>query len=218
MGSPKKIRRKYEKPMHPWQRERIEEEKPLVRKYGLKNKKEIWKIKSVLRGFTSQAKSLEGTATEQAKKESEQLLKKLVRLGLIKANAQLGDVLSLKAEDIFNRRLQTIVYSKGLARSSKQARQFIIHGHVGINEQKLDVPGYLVPLDEEPKIGFIANSSLVDPEHPERKMDEVKEVVMTGETDQEKKLKEKRIKKAEKASKEGKKEKVKEDGQKTDKK
>ena len=213
MGSPKKIRRKYETPMHPWQRERIDEEKTYSRKYGLKNKKEIWKIRSVLRGFTRQAKSLEGTGTEQAKKESENLLKKLVRLGLIKANAQLGDVLSLKVEDIFNRRLQTIVYNKGLARSAKQARQFIIHGHVGINDHKLDVPSYLVPLDEEAKINFTQRSSLIDPEHPERKIEGIKEVTTTGETDQEKKLKQKRIKKV---LKEGKK--VKEDGQKTDKK
>jgi ribosomal protein S4 len=37
-----------------------------------------------------------------------------------------------------------------------------------INEQKITVPGYLVQLDEENKIGFLQNSSLNDQDNPER--------------------------------------------------
>ncbi|MDP7610203.1 MAG: 30S ribosomal protein S4, partial [Candidatus Woesearchaeota archaeon] len=44
MGDPKKQRKKYSKPSHPWQTERIEVEKVLMKEYGLKNKKEIWRV------------------------------------------------------------------------------------------------------------------------------------------------------------------------------
>ena len=168
MGDPRKIRKKYETPMHPWQRERIEEEKVYTKNFGLKNKKEIWKARSYVRKFTSQAKKLAGSQGDQAVKEKEQLLHKLVKLGLVKANAQMGDVLSLKVEDVLNRRLQTVLYKKNYARTIKQARQFIIHGHVMIEDQKVDVPSYLVSVHEEPQIAFLARSSLADAEHPER--------------------------------------------------
>ena len=41
MGSPKKQRKKYSKPSHPWQKARIEEEKALKKEYSFKNKKEL---------------------------------------------------------------------------------------------------------------------------------------------------------------------------------
>jgi len=41
MGDPKQTRKKYATPSHPWNRERIEEERVIKRDYGLKNKKEI---------------------------------------------------------------------------------------------------------------------------------------------------------------------------------
>ena len=49
MGDPKKQRKKYETPLHPWQGERILAEKKIMEEYGLKNKKEIWKMNSMLR-------------------------------------------------------------------------------------------------------------------------------------------------------------------------
>ena len=171
--------------MHPWQGQRIKEDNEILKQYGLKNKKEVWKAKSLLSKVTSQAKKLSAGRDEQAKKEAEQLLNRLVKYGLIKPGAGLGDVLGLKTEDILNRRLQTLVYKHGLARSAKQARQFVVHGHVIINNQMIDVPSYMVPVEEQGKIGFIENSSLSDLSHPERievkrdiaKKDEEKEVL-----------------------------------------
>ena len=83
MGSIKKIRKKYETPMHPWKRERIEAEKVYVNEFGLKNKKELWKMQSLLRGVTKQIKRLATLDTEQSKKEQTQLLKRLASLGLV---------------------------------------------------------------------------------------------------------------------------------------
>ena len=83
MGSPKKQRKKFSAPSHPWQKERILKEQELVREYGLKRKYEIWKMSSILKNFTIQAKNLITTKTTQSEKERSQLLKKLSSLGLI---------------------------------------------------------------------------------------------------------------------------------------
>ena len=83
MGDPKKHRKKYSPPLHPWQGARIEEENKIFTEYGLKNKKEIWRINSSLRRFRSQAKHLIATRTDQARKEEKLLIDKLVGLGLL---------------------------------------------------------------------------------------------------------------------------------------
>ncbi len=168
MGDPKKLRKKYDTPSHPWQGQRILEENELVKTYGLKNKKEIWKARSVLKQATSQAKKLSGERSEQAKKESEQLLTRLVKLGLLKQGAHLGDVLNVKFEEVLDRRLQTILYKSGLARTVKQARQFVVHGHVMIDGKMMDVPSYFVNVDEQSKISFNPGSAISNPEHSER--------------------------------------------------
>ena len=86
MGKPKFSRKKYETPSHPWQEDRIKLENELIRKYGLKNKREIWKTETRLRKYRSQARELlakVGTGEIQIKKESEQLLMHLNRLNVL---------------------------------------------------------------------------------------------------------------------------------------
>jgi small subunit ribosomal protein S4 len=152
MGDPRKIKKKYSKPRHPWQADRIEEEKAILRNYGLRNKREIWRTEALLRGFRGQARRLLALKTEQAKKEEKQLLNRLNRLNLLKGDATLDDVLALKITDILERRLQTLVYRKGLARTMNQARQFIVHGHITVDGEKVTAPSFLVKADEEEKI------------------------------------------------------------------
>ena len=161
MGDPRQIRRKYSTPKHPWQAERLEAEKIILGDYSLKNKKEIWRMQSILKGFTNQAKKLSNIRTEQAKKEKEQLMNRLLKLGLIKKNAEVDDVLGLTIKDIMNRRLQTLVYKMKMANTPKQARQFIVHGHVLLGDKKINVPSYLVPIDEESRIKFKDGSNLI---------------------------------------------------------
>jgi len=168
MGDPKKHRKKYETPTHPWQAERINQEKELIKEYGLKNKKEIWKMLSILKKFKLQAKTLIPKQTNQAKIEKEQLLNKLSKLNILPKTAQLDNILGLKIEDIMERRLQTIIYKKGLANSPKQARQFITHKHIILNGQKINAPSYLVKLTDETTLEFSKNSPLSDSAHPER--------------------------------------------------
>lgn len=168
MGSPKHQRRKYSTPSHPWQRERIEQEKILIKEYGLKNKKEIWRMDSLLGRFKQQAKNLIARTNTQSRKEEKQFIVKLVKLNLIKEDAKMDDILGLDIKNVMGRRLQTQVFSKGLAKSAKQARQFITHGHICVGSQKITVPSYLVKIDEEEKIRFDERSGLANPEHAER--------------------------------------------------
>ena len=171
MGKPKFSRKKYETPSHPWQEDRIKEENELIKKYGLKNKREIWKAETRLRRYRSQARELLakiGTGDVQSKKESDQLLMHLSRMNILPDNSTLDDVLALNTEDILSRKLQTLTYLKGLASTPSQARQLIAHGHIAISGRKVTVPGYMVTKEEESEIGYTSDSPLNDPVHPAR--------------------------------------------------
>lgn len=168
MGDPRKLRKKYETPKHPWVLTKIISERPLVVDYGLKNKTEIWKSQSLLRKYAHQAKKLSNIKNEHFRRELQQLLSKLTKLGLLKQGADKEDVLSLNVRDILNRRLQTLTVKKGLAKTAKQARQLIVHGHIAINGQKVTIPSYLVQIDEENKISYLPKSTFNNPDHAER--------------------------------------------------
>jgi small subunit ribosomal protein S4 len=177
MGDPRKIRSRLEGPSHPWMKERIEQEKELVTEYGLKNKSEIWRQMSKLKGFARQAKRLVALRREpQSETEKTQLLTRLNKLGLLSKEAVLEDVLGLTIKDLLELRLQTLVCRKGFAKSMKQARQFIVHGHIAINGKKVTSPSHIVPNDEVPTISFVATSVLADAEHLERKIEKTKVV------------------------------------------
>jgi len=170
MGDPKKLKKKYSKPVHPWQKNRIENEKGLLKKYGLKNKKELWKAVSFRKKVADQVKRSITDVSDQGKKEKSQLLEKLQRLGILKKSAKLDDILAITTEEILNRRLQTLIYEKGLAKSVNQARQLITHGHVVVEEKKITSPSFIVPLAFDNKIGFVGTSPFNNTEHPERSL------------------------------------------------
>ncbi len=172
MGDIKKNTKKYLTPSSAYSKERIDSEKELMREYGLKNKREIWRVQSLLQGIKNQAKKT--VTNEQIQKEKELLYKRLVNLGLLKSVEGSDSILSLEVKDILDRRLQTIVYKKSLARTIDQARQFIIHEHIHINGKKISRPGYLVLSGEEQNIDFTAGSAFSDPEHIERSKEEKK--------------------------------------------
>jgi small subunit ribosomal protein S4 len=183
VGDPKLPRRKYDTPSHPWQGDRIKMENDLIKQFGLKNKREVWKSQSLVRNFRQQARLLNARlrmADVQAEKEKNQLLDRLSNLGLLNPNSNLTDVLGLEVENILNRRLQTQVYLKGLAHSPKQARQFIIHGHIAINSRKVTIPGYLVKHNEEETIEYNQYSSLTNELHPMRPKPKVEVSVGDG--------------------------------------
>jgi len=146
----RRIRRKFERPKRPWDSIRIKDEKEIVKEYGLRRKKEIRSAEAILRGFRQRAREL--IAMEDPEKEKT-LIDKLVKLGMLKSDkSELDDVLGLNVKDILNRRLQTIVFNKGFSKTPKEARQFIVHGHVKIEGNKIPFPSYIVSVEEEGKI------------------------------------------------------------------
>ena len=207
MGDPRKVRKKYSTPTHPWQKERIEEEIELLNSYGLKNKREIWKTRTFLKKFTQQAKKLVAASGTQAELEKGQLLNRLSSLGIIEGSAHLEDVLTILPKDVMERRLQTLVFKKNLSRSLKQARQFITHRHILINDQLITAPSYLVTKTEEAKISFITSSALNSIDHAERAPIESKGTKKSKSTETEEKKEDKKEPKTEEKKSSGKNEK-----------
>ncbi|MDL2246599.1 30S ribosomal protein S4 [Methanobrevibacter sp. OttesenSCG-928-K11] len=158
MGHPRKARKKYDTPPHPWNAERIKDENKLMVKYGLKNKKEIWKADTLVRKYSREARYLLGFSSDQVEHERLELLGHLIRIGVLPENAALEDILNLTVEDILRRRLQTVVFKKGLARTPKEARMFVVHGHIALNGKKINSPSYVVLKEQEDQIGFYGSS------------------------------------------------------------
>ena len=158
MGDPRKSRKKWEGPSHPWRKEVLQEEIKVLGRYGLRNKRELWIAKTMARRLRHQARALLALPEHLRVREEKALLSRLYEMGLLPENATLDDVLGLTAENILERRLQTIVYRKGLARTIYQARQLITHGHIAINGRRVTSPGYLVRRDEEDLIDYAPTS------------------------------------------------------------
>jgi small subunit ribosomal protein S4 len=142
----RKLRRIYKKPKRPWDSSRIEEERKILREFGLSKKREIWVAEAIVREFRRRARDLIAIKDENQKKI---LLDRLVGLGLLQKGQGLENVLALNVRDVLNRRLQTLVFQKNFADTIKHARQRITHGHVYMGDRRIIFPSYIVPVGKE---------------------------------------------------------------------
>jgi len=182
MGYPGKNTKSYNTPKHPWQASRIEPEVELVKRYGLRNKREVWKAHSELKKYRELARKLLAESTKgkvegHIKTDIENIITRLKRYGLLKTDAVLDDILSLDVNNFLERRLQTQVHKQGLANTPKQARQFIVHGHIAVAGRKITIPGYHVQSNEELSLGYYVNSELSKESHPSRPGQVMKNIV-----------------------------------------
>jgi small subunit ribosomal protein S4 len=168
LGDPKKQRKKYDTPRFPWRTDALQQELRLLGQYGLRNKHELWRNETTLSNFRGIARSLIGESAENRKKREDELLARLKKLGILEETAVLDDVLDLTIEDILERRLHTLVFRKGLAKTPQQARQLIIHGHIAIGNQRITIPSYIVARKEEKMIAYVPKSPLANVNHPLR--------------------------------------------------
>ncbi|HIH49987.1 MAG: 30S ribosomal protein S4 [Candidatus Micrarchaeaceae archaeon] len=154
MGAPKRNRKHFEKPKERWNIERIKSDNALKDEYGLKNMKELWKVQSEvsrIRGNVRELLSASGTESENVR---ERIIGRLTKLGLATQSTTLDNLLDLKESNLLDRRLQTIVFKRGMARSAKQARQITVHGFISINGRRVNRPGYMVDVETEKSIGY----------------------------------------------------------------
>ena len=149
--------KKYEKPLKPWDKVRIDDEARLLKEYGLRRKKEIWRTQSLLRNYRRLARDLAARRNEETEKV---LMDKLFRLGLIGKGADLDDILALTVEKFLDRRLQTIVFKRGMATTPRQARQYIVHGHIAVGGRRVMWPSTIIQLSDEDKISFYDKSKV----------------------------------------------------------
>jgi len=149
MAGIRRQKKTYSRPNKPFETERILVENEIKKKYGLKNKREIWKAEASVSRLRNIAKSL---ITASAQKQDE-FIGKLVAKGFLRAgSSKIDNVLDLTRENYMERRLQTIVLKKGLAKTAKHARQLVTHRYVKIGDRIVNIPSYSVNLEEEGKV------------------------------------------------------------------
>lgn len=136
----------YVRPKKAYVKARIKEENTLMYKYGLKNKKEIWKTIAKINYFRRRAKALAHASQE----EQNIFFAKLKNIGL-KIDT-IADVLDLKVENLLERRLPTILIKKGYAKTAYEARQMVSHKRILIAGKIVNIPSYIVSVEEEAKI------------------------------------------------------------------
>merc|ERR1712111_67207 len=138
-----------------------DQELKIIGEYGLRNKREIWRAQLTLSKIRRAARQLLTMDEKDPKRlfEGNALLRRLVRVGVLdESRMKLDSVLALKVEDFLERRLQTLVFKLGLAKSIHHARVLIKQRHIRVGKQIVNVPSFLVRVDSQKHIDFSLKS------------------------------------------------------------
>ena len=158
MGDIKNFRRVWKKPKRPLNFDLKMDELKILGTFGLKTKRELWKARTELSRVRNQARSLLALRQDVREQKEPILMNSLSKVGYVQSDATLDDVLNLEINDLLGRRLQTIVQKKFYFKTPYQARQAVSHGHVLIGDQIVNIPSYLVKVDEEDKVKLTSES------------------------------------------------------------
>ena len=158
MGDTKNFRRVWKKPKRPLNFDLKMDELKILGTFGLKTKRELWKARTELSRVRNQARTLLALRQDVREQKEPILMNSLSKVGYVQSDATLDDVLNLEINDLLGRRLQTIVQKKFYFKTPYQARQAVSHGHVLIGDQIVNIPSYLVKVDEEDKVKLTSES------------------------------------------------------------
>lgn len=139
----------------------MDQELKLCGEYGLRCKREIWRVQLALAKIRKAARTLLTLDEKDPKRvfEGEALLRRMVRYKLLPEDQKRLDfVLQLTTQKLLERRLQTLVFRSGMAKSIHHARTLIRQRHVRVGQQLVNVPSFLVRTDSEAHIDFSENS------------------------------------------------------------
>merc|ERR1719235_361130 len=149
------------RPRRSYDKERLDAELKLIGTYGLKNKREIWRIGLVLSKVRAVARQLLTLEERDPQRvfQGQALMRRMIRYGILDEDKQRLDyVLALKIEDFMERRLQTLVFKRGLAKSIHHARVLIRQKHIRVGRQIVDIPSFMVRVESQPHIEFSLSS------------------------------------------------------------
>ncbi|KAI9191435.1 hypothetical protein LWI28_008489 [Acer negundo] len=118
----------FKKPRRPNEKERLYSELKLVGTFGLRCKRELWRVQMHKYGLMEDGKD------------------------------KLDYVLALTVEHFLERRLQTIVFKSGMAKSIHHARVLIRQRHIRVGSQVVNIPSFMVRVDSQKHIDFSLTS------------------------------------------------------------
>ena len=101
--------------------------------YGLRCKRELWRVQYALSRIRNNARMLLTLDEKNSRRifEGEALLRRMNRYGLLdESQNKLDYVLALTVENFLERRLQTLVFKSGMAKSIHHARVLIRQRHI----------------------------------------------------------------------------------------
>jgi len=153
----------FKKPRRPFEKERLDSELKIVGEFGLRNKRELWRVQFALNKLRNAARVLLTLDEKDPKRifEGEAIMRRMRNYGLLdETQDKLDYVLALGPEQFLERRLQTLVFKLGLAKSVHHARVLIRQRHIRVGKQIVNVPSFLVRTDSQKHIDFALNSPL----------------------------------------------------------